>query len=84
MRLIDAAVRPNQIPAITSASVALQAFYDGASATTWERTSTGAEGAIWIPGSDVGNATASLTPTKSTGAQPIFDGGITFVTVISP
>jgi hypothetical protein len=71
-----------------SASVAPQAFYqpfyDGASATTWERTSTGTEGAIWIPGIDVGNATASLTPTKTTGSQPIFDGGITFVTVIYP
>lgn len=62
-------------------------FYDNpSSATIWNRGFTGAEGAVWIPGQDVG--TASLTITSGAAQQqltvPVFDDGITFANVIIP
>jgi hypothetical protein len=63
-------------------------FYDHpATPTTWEQDATEANGAIWVTGLDVGMATVDVSAAGgdlSTGALPIFDGGITFATVIYP
>jgi hypothetical protein len=62
------------------------AYYDGATQAAWEQDSTGAEGAIWIPGIDVGSVSYNISGPAGdgTGTAPIFDGGITFANVILP
>jgi hypothetical protein len=61
-------------------------FYDGASATVWNRGSTGANGAVWIPGQDVGTATVTVTAGAASQqlSMPVFDDGITFANAIFP
>jgi hypothetical protein len=60
-------------------------FYDGASATAWTTSSTGANGAIWVPGIDVGTGSVTATlSTSQTVTGPIRDDGITFANVIVP
>ena len=54
--------------------------YDGASSSQWTQTATGSNGAIWIPGVDVGSTTVDAGAGQRT--YPIFDGGITFANVI--
>lgn len=69
------------------------AMYDGSSATgVWPRTATGAFGATWIPNIDVGNTTTSVSVTTAGTApitvtsapQPLFDGAITFTSLVFP
>lgn len=68
------------------------AFYDGASATAWTQTGTGNYGAVWLPGLDVGDSAATVKATDSeatpvsitTAAQPIYNGGITFIDIVYP
>jgi hypothetical protein len=65
------------------------AFYDGTSATTWTQTMTGGFGTVWLPNMDVGNVTATVAVVGSsaggtTPGEPLFDGGITFVSVVFP
>lgn len=66
------------------------AFYDPASGATWSRTATGAFGTAWLPNIDVGNVTATVDLVSagnvkvSSAGQPLFDGGITFASVVFP
>jgi hypothetical protein len=62
-------------------------FYDGtdnAAPTVWNQGATGANGAIWITGLDVGSASVTVTYIDDVvlGGLPVFDGGITFATAI--
>jgi hypothetical protein len=76
---------PDQL-ASTSREGFYKPFYDGATANDWEQTpdvlGTGAQGAVWVPGLDVGTATITVAGVASTG--PVFDGGITFANLILP
>jgi hypothetical protein len=56
--------------------------YDGATATAWSDTTTGANGAVWIAGVDVGSVTVTVSGVPTTA--PIFDGGITFANILIP
>jgi hypothetical protein len=62
------------------------AYYDGATQAAWEQDSTGPEGAIWVPGIDVGTVSYDISGPGGDGGgeAPIFDGGITFANVILP
>ncbi len=66
---------------ITTASYAT--FYDGNSASTWNQSSTGAQGVIWIPGVPAGNANLTLDVAGTTSTVPttVEDGGVTFLVV---
>lgn len=61
-----------------------QPFYDNsASMTVWNQgVGTGPDGAVWIPGLDVGSVAVSVG--GKTVTAPIFDGGITFANIILP
>ncbi len=77
--------------ALTTPTSAYDAFYDGASATTFVQSTTGSAGVVWLPGIDVGSATVTAGPPPfpnqneiTTPTQPIVDGAITFVTITFP
>lgn len=58
-------------------------YYDNPdSQGTWVQTSTGAHGAVWVPGLDVGSVT--ITVGGVSAEAPIFDGGITFTNILLP
>jgi hypothetical protein len=63
-----------------------QPFYDGTSQTDWDQDATDVNGTIWFAGLDVGTASITVTYIDdfAKGGLPIFDGGITFTTVIIP
>ncbi|MGE5181327.1 MAG: hypothetical protein ACM31C_04670 [Acidobacteriota bacterium] len=67
------------------------AFFDGSTATTFQQTSSGSAGIMWLAGIDVGEATVTAGPPTfpnqfeiTTPTQPIADGSLTFVTITFP
>jgi hypothetical protein len=59
-------------------------LYDGASATSWQELSTGAQGVVWIPHAADGANTLAVTPATGDPASvtaTVEDVSITFVTV---
>lgn len=61
-------------------------LYEGTTANTWDGVATGTNGAIWVPGIDVGTASIAVDgPAGDVTLQgPIFDGGITFANALLP
>ncbi len=76
------------VTAVSDPTAVWAAFYDHpATPTTFEQDATETNGAVWVAGLDVGTASVAVTngvTDLSTGALPVFDGGITFATVIFP
>lgn len=70
--------------ATTSPIGAYPALYDGKVARLWTQNSTGAHGAIWIPGLAAGTIALTVAPpvgvVQTVTGLPVVDGAITFVT----
>ncbi len=62
--------------------------YDGTTATSWQVTSTGSFGMVWLAGLLAGSASTTLMPTGGTstavGGIPIRDNALTWVNVELP
>ncbi|MDB4955907.1 MAG: hypothetical protein JWO36_3476 [Myxococcales bacterium] len=63
--------------------------YDGTGTASWSQIATGPHGTAWAPGINVGGAAVTVTPPApsavvTTPSLPVFDGAITFATVVIP
>ena len=61
--------------------------YDGPTSLAWTQTSTGAAGAIWVPGAVLGTNIVTVTPTSGNGASAsvlVEDQAITYTTIELP
>jgi len=83
--VISAGTPVEKVTATTSPVGSYAALYDGAAARLWTQNSTGAHGAIWIPGLPAGTVTLAVTPAGGVpqlfSQIPVAEAALTFVTV---
>ena len=82
VRVQRAGVPVSGVVASIAPAAANEPYYDGTSATVWERTMTGAAGIVWIPGAVAGTNVVTISGTAATFT--VQGGSITYAILELP